>query len=40
MSKKIDPKLVQALRQRSGSGFLDCKLALEACDSDIEAAAT
>ena len=31
-------KLVQELRDRTGAGMMDCKKALEACDSDIEKA--
>ncbi|MBX4209988.2 MAG: translation elongation factor Ts [Mollicutes bacterium PWAP] len=33
-----DAKLIKELRERTGSGFLDCKKALEASNNDIEAA--
>lgn len=38
MTTKITPDLVKKLRQRSGSGILDCKKALEASGGDIEQA--
>lgn len=38
MSKKIDAQLIKELREQSGSGFLDCKKALEACEGDLEKA--
>jgi len=35
---KIDPKLIQELRTRTGLGMMDCKKALEEAGGDIEAA--
>lgn len=35
---KISPKLIKELRERTQAGFMDCKKALEATNSDIEAA--
>lgn len=35
---RVDAQLVKELRQQSGSGFLDCKKALEACGGNLEKA--
>lgn len=36
----INAKDVQALRQATGAGMMDCKKALEAANGDVEAAKT
>lgn len=35
---KVDLKLIQELRDRTGMGMMDCRKALEATDGDVEAA--
>nr|YP_010337889.1 elongation factor Ts [Timspurckia oligopyrenoides]UNJ17474.1 elongation factor Ts [Timspurckia oligopyrenoides] len=38
MSSKIDAKTVKALREKTGAGMMDCKLALKNSDGDIDKA--
>ena len=34
----ISARYVKELREKTGAGIMDCKIAIEACDGDIEAA--
>jgi elongation factor Ts len=40
MADKVDPKVVKALREKTGAGMMDCKKALVESKGDLEAAVT